>query len=429
MQSSSNIVDVTVLGNFDDTLKAAPLKPFDDTVLEFFNSLSKRLTKVREYSDVVTFGFWCRKAALLKEKANYDDLGVRLGRGVVFHSTPSNVPVNFAYSFAAGLLAGNANIVRLPGKDFEQVSIIVDAVRELLNGDHADIAPYVCFVKYPPHKDQNDLYASVCDVRIVWGGDATISEFRESPLKPRAKELTFADRYSIAVINADEYLKAADKTKIAQDFYNDTYFSDQNACTSPRIVFWLGEKKEEAKKVFWQSVDVLAREKYELAPVQAVGKLAAFYKAAAAGNVKRSAAGGVFSSRTSGYSKPSLVAVAPPEGETKKYHPSHDHTEDNYITRVKVTNADNDLMDFKYNSGFFFEQDIESLEDILPICGERLQTLTYYGLTKTEISSFISEFKPKGIDRAVPLGKSMDFSLTWDGYDLIRELSRKVVLI
>jgi len=84
---------------------------------------------------------------------------------------------------------------------------------------------------------------------------------------------------------------------------------------------------------------------------------------------------------------------------------------------------------FKYNSGFYFEQDINGLKDILPVCGERLQTLTYYGLTREELTAFFTECRPKGMDRAVPMGKSMDFSLTWDGYDLIRQLSRRVTII
>jgi hypothetical protein len=387
------VILTQLAGNWETVVNAAPLVPFAPDVLEFFNDLSKQLTKVREYSDVATFGFWCRKAALQKEKAAYDDLDLRLGKGVVFHSTPSNVPVNFAFSFAAGLLAGNANIVRLPGKDFEQVTIIINAIKELFSDKHAALSPYLCFVKYPPDKELHDKFSSVCDVRVIWGGDGTINELRQSPLKPRATELTFADRYSIAVINADEYIKAANKPKIAQDFYNDTYFSDQNACTSPRIVFWIGDRKEEAKKAFWESVHALAKEKYKLAPVQAVGKLAMFYKTAA--NIPVSFA----------------------------------DIEDCYVTRINVNNADDELMRFKYNSGFFFEHDINELKDILPICGERLQTLIYYGFAKEKLTEFFAECRPKGIDRAIPMGKSMDFTLTWDGYDLIRQLSRKVTVI
>jgi hypothetical protein len=99
-----------------------------------------------------------------------------------------------------------------------------------------------------------------------------------------------------------------------------------------------------------------------------------------------------------------------------------------YVTRIFVDRADDDLMRYKYHSGFFFECDIETLEDILPICGERLQTLTYYGMKKEELMSFFMKCRPKGIDRAVPIGKSMDFALVWDGYDLIRALSRKITI-
>jgi len=411
MQLDKKAEATVVAGDLHKILNATPLKPFDDAVLDFFNALSKRLVGIREYSDVATFGFWCRKASLLKAKEYYSnlDLSSMLGRGIVFHSTPSNVPVNFAYSFAAGLLAGNANIIRLPGKDFEQVQIITTAVRELLDGEHSHLASYVCFVKYPPDKKLHDVYSSICDVRVIWGGDSTIAELRESPLKPKATELTFADRYSIAVIDAFAYLEAVEKQRITQDFYNDTYFSDQNACTSPRIVFWLGNEadRDSAKELFWENTGVMVREKYDLAPVQAVGKLAAFYKVAADRTVSVTGDGALSQ-----------------DGVTR-----HRPLSQNYITRIKVTDADSDLMRYKYNSGFFFEQDIDSLSDIFPVCGEGLQTLVYFGIDKDDISSFISGFKPKGIDRVVPIGKSMDFSLIWDGYDLIREMSRKVVLL
>jgi len=57
-----------------------------------------------------------------------------------------------------------------------------------------------------------------------------------------------------------------------------------------------------------------------------------------------------------------------------------------------------------------------------------MQMLIYYWYTKDKIDVFIRKHRPKGIDRAVQLGKSMDFSLVWDGYDLIYELSREVTL-
>ena len=371
----------------------SPLQIFSEEIILFFNDLSKKLMRVgKEYSDVVTFGFWCRRASLLIEKSKYD-VKLRYGRGTVFHSTPSNVPVNFAFSFASGLLAGNANIVRLPAKKFEQVEIICNVINELLVDKHKGLIPYICMVKYPPNVEITDVFSLTCDSRVIWGGDDTISEIRKSSLKPRANEITFADRYSIAILNADEYLKAENKDKITQDFYNDTYFSDQNACTAPRIVIWIGGKINKAKEIFWYKIHELAKEQYNLTPVQSVGKLSALYRVASQLNV-------------------SLI-----------------NNKDQFVTRVTVEELSKDLLDYRYNSGFFFEYDAVLLSEILPLCGERCQTLTYFGISNEELENFVNDYPPKGIDRMVPLGKSMEFSLVWDGYDLIINLSRKVCII
>ena len=386
-----------VIGD-DKTIEEMPhvpaLPPFAEPVISFFNDLSKLvMQKGRQYSDVMTFGFWCRKGALMQEKAKYIDLERRLGRGIVFHSTPSNVPANCAFSFAAGLLAGNANIVRLPAKDFPQVQIISDCVRELLETTHKDMAPYICFVKYPPIKEITDLFSGMCQSRVVWGGDATIAEIRQSPLQPRANEVNFADRYSFSVLNADAFLAADDQDKVVQNFYNDTYFSDQNACTAPRIIVWVGEKKAEAKELFWKKVVGYAEKHYNIAPVQTIGKMSALYKAAANLDLAK-------------------VTVELP-----------------LLTRIQVDSLNPVLMDYRFNSGFFYEYDAKSLTDLLPIATIKSQTVTYYGLTREEIIKFVNEDHPQGVDRFVPLGKSMDFTLVWDGYDLITTLSRIVNII
>ncbi len=383
------------IGNYqslEEMQKAQPLPIFSEQSIEFLNLISSILLKTgKAFSDVVTFAFWCRKAALLKEKANYVSNNLRLGRGIVFHSTPSNVPVNFAFSFAAGMLAGNKNIIRLPAKDFEQVDIICRAVNEALE-KLPEMKPFVVMVRYKSTKDITDYFSSICSSRIIWGGDETISHIRASALPPRANEITFADRYSFAVLNAEAVLKTENIKQLAQNFYNDTFFSDQNACTSPRVVVWLGSKVKEAQKYFWTAVHQLVEEKYNLSAVQTIGKLAAFYNVA---SVKE-------------------VNLCP--------------SQDNLIMRISLPSLDADLMEYKYNSGFFFEYKAQNLEDVLPLCSLKCQTMTYYGISQKEIKQFMCNYRPQGIDRAVSLGKSMDFSLVWDGYDLIGELSRVVCI-
>ena len=372
------------------------LNPFDDRVIDFFNALAGKLRSNRAFPDISTFAFWCRGAALKQEKEKYDDINERLGRGVVFHVAPSNVPVNFAFSFAAGLLSGNANIVRLSGKEFTQIDIICGAINELLEADFQDLKPYMCFIRYEHDKEITDYLSGISHVRVVWGGDQTISEFRKSPLPPRSTEINFADRHSLAVINVDSYLAHDKKDSLIRDFFNDTYYSDQNACTSPRIVMWQGkdkDKAEEAKTDFWNRLHTILTGEYDLAAVQAVGKLHALYKAAS------------------------------------KYEILKEDADDMLITRMSIDDMDEELMDYKYNSGFFFEKEIDNLAEMLPLCTNPCQTVGYFGLDKEQIRDFIKESRPKGIDRFVPIGKTMDFALIWDGYDLIRGMSRRVTVI
>ena len=371
-------------------------KPFADDIVEFLNDVSKELMKDRTakvFSDVVTFAFWIRKASVLKLKERFviNDGSFRLGRGVVFHIAPSNVPVNFAYSMVAGLLNGNANVVRIPSKDFDQVRILVNAFNQVLK-QHEKMKPYVLLVRYGRDQDVNDMFSSIADVRVTWGGDNTIAELRKSPLPPRSSEITFADRYSLAVIDSDSFLAIENKSKVAEDFYNDTFFTDQNACTSPRIIIWTGSKIEEAKQVFWTMEHDLVKQRYTFQAIQGVNKLTSSY----------------------------LISVAEPGCKIEKH-------EDNLIIRVLVPKVSDFLMGYKDNSGYFFEYDCKDILEIKDLCNDkRCQTVAYIG--KADMITPLLNAGVKGIDRVVPMGKTMDFDLIWDGYDLLASLTRIVVL-
>ena len=170
--------------------------------------------------------------------------------------------------------------MRVPSKNFEQVNILVDAFNKVL-AESEDMRPYVLLVRYGRDKEVNDLFSSIADIRVVWGGDATIAEIRKSPLPPRSGEITFADRYSLAVIDSDSYLATHNKERIANDFYNDTFYSDQNACSSPRIVVWTGKQIAQAKKVFWEEEHKLVEKRYTFQTIQGVNKLTSSYLIAA----------------------------------------------------------------------------------------------------------------------------------------------------
>ncbi len=372
-------------------------EPFDERTINFLENISKTLLsdpEARKYPDVITLAFWMRKASLEGFRKKFyptEKKMYSLGRGIAYHIAPSNVPVNYAYSLVTGLLCGNANIVRIPSRDFPQIAIINHAVAQALISCN-EMEPYIVLVRYGHEKNINDMFSSIADVRIVWGGDRTIHELRTSPIKPRATEITFADRYSLAVIDSDAYLEAGDFSKTANNFYNDTYLTDQNACSSPRCVIWTGGRIVEAKKAFWTSLHEIVLSKYQLQDIQAINKLTSSY----------------------------LLAV-------KLQDAQKEAAEDNLIIRMKVKKLNAGLMALRENSGFFFEYECKDILELREICNDsKCQTIAYIGNPEMFIPLIKSGIR--GVDRIVPVGQTMSFELIWDGYNLFERMTRTISL-
>ena len=143
--------DVQLLCGGNCTI-ARPFKPFAEPVMAFLSDLGSALLKDKQakaYPDVVTFAFFCRRANLEALRSEYAlQTENRLGRGLTFHIAPGNVPINFAYSLVAALLAGNACVVKASSQDFEQTRIVCRAMDALFKGEYAAMADYVNVVLY-----------------------------------------------------------------------------------------------------------------------------------------------------------------------------------------------------------------------------------------------------------------------------------------
>ena len=77
---------------------------FSKNTCDFLNSLSEAILSDKKliYPDIVAFAFWLRKKNLLKYVKRFTDENKRVGLGIAYHITPSNIPTNFAYSFVFG---------------------------------------------------------------------------------------------------------------------------------------------------------------------------------------------------------------------------------------------------------------------------------------------------------------------------------------
>ncbi|WP_066731792.1 acyl-CoA reductase [Cupriavidus sp. D384] len=380
-----------------------PLPAFAPASLDFVEALSgllMRMPEARTYPELTALGFWMRRANLARLRA---DMERRAGeallvpRGTVLHIAPSNVDTIFVYSWFLSLLTGNRNIVRLSSKPSPQADLLVGAIAKLLREPaHQEIARRTLLVRYAADDRTTTRFSAVCDVRVVWGGNATVEQIRKLPLPGTATEVAFANKYSLALIGAESWTEATEcrKADWIEAFYNDAYWFDQMACSSPRLVLWLGDAVQikAASTDFWGRFEgYLADRQERFGDADYVNKLVAEDALAIEADVAISTT-----------SNNDLVRVWL---DTPALH----HT-------------------LHCGAGLFFESSLDSLDAMRPLLSRTVQTLSYAGVETQRLRDFIAANPLAGIDRVVPFGHALDFAPVWDGFDLLRVFMREITV-
>lgn len=372
-----------------------PLKVFDEGVCDFIGELSAGILKspiARVFPDLAALAFWGRKANLQKAKQDFGKTAGHVGRGICFHIAPSNIPINFAFSYLFSLLAGNANIVRLPGQTYPQVDVFCSILTGVI-AKYPEVKDRTAFVRYSRDNEITADFCSRADVRMIWGGDETIALIKSIPASPRCLDIAFADRYSIALLDGKAISEIDDEKikRLAENFYNDTYLMDQNACSSPQMIFWQNDDAS-ARDRFWNAVVDHAEKKYILQDAVAVDKYTNLCEESISnGNLK--------CARRTG----------------------------NLLYRMELKTLTSDIINHRGKGGFFYEYVLNDLEELCAVVTEKFQTVTCFGIDTEALRDWIISSHLKGIDRIVPVGKAMDIGSIWDGHDLVRSLSRIVV--
>ncbi len=376
-------------------INQSSIEPYSKVVCQFLSDLSKELgtiKKISEYPDIRTFAFFIRKQNIDNLKNKFLSDQVRLGLGLIFHITPSNIPTNFAYSLIFGLLTGNSNIVKVPSKEFEQINIICSSINKVLK-KYKIINKMITIVRYKGHDEYTKKISSICNGRLIWGGDNTIDNIRKFSTKHRSTDLAFADRYSLCVIDSEKVskLNKRDIKRLAENFYNDTYTVDQNACSSPHLILWLGKLKTQARLKFLISLRDIVDKKYNLNDAASVEK----------------------------YTKLCNNIL-----NLKNIKNHQRFGGDIYTISLKSLNKN--IHNLRGKWGFFYECEIANLNKLKHFINSKYQTLTYFGINKSILKNFILKNKFEGIDRIVPIGQALNIGLFWDGYDLNKILTRVV---
>ena len=374
-------------------------EPFNDQSIDFLSDFSKELKKekkIYKFPDLIYLVFWTSYKKIGEAKKKFLSRNIRLGRGLIFHICPSNVPTNFIYSFFFGLLSGNSNIVKVPSKAFPEKNIILSTINKLFKKKkYLGLKNSNFFIKYDEKIENTQKISSICDGRVIWGGDKTINEVRKIWIPERAIELTFADRYSLSILNLNKFkkIKNHEIKLIAKKFFYDSYMMNQSACNSPHFVFWVGKKNNNLQQKFWKELNYIAEQKFILDESMVLNKYSNLIK--------------------------NMI-------DQKNFQNIKLFKNNLYVVNPNknIKNIEN----IRGISGMFFQKNIASIIELKKFITKKCQTVTYFGLNKKQIESFVLKNNLFGIDRVVPVGKALDINLVWDGYDVIDSLSRTITL-
>lgn len=380
--------------------RAPVLEPFGETVTGFVDAFSEQLLcqSSRRFPELASVGFWMRRSSVRRlASATLHEQRLQIPRGTAFHLAPSNVDTIFVYSWFLSLLCGNRNIVRISQKVSEQSATLLSIMDELLaRPEFEPIRQTSLVVRYGHDLATTAELSSACDIRVIWGGDDTVRAVRQAPLPPTAAEMTFANKYSFAVLGEEAFARSSDEQlgKWVNAFYNDVYWFGQMACSSPRLLLWVGDgsQRSTARQRFWAAME------RRLSGVDAGLDTADYVN-------KRVAVDEIASAQD---------AHIPPSA-------------DNAITRI-WTNSITWHDELHCGGGLFLEAGARTLDELNAKLNRRIQTVTYAGIEPLHLRDWVRLQRPAGIDRIVPFGKALDFQSTWDGYDLPRMFLREVTV-
>lgn len=379
------------------------LGPFSEEALACCDAVARailRTPQARRDPALVALAYWMRKAEVRRLADEFASLEtsetVLVPRGLVFHVPPTNVDTMFVYSFVLSLLVGNRNVIRISPRRSAQTDLLCSILdRALADARFTTIRATTRILSYGHEPEISTALSLAADVRMIWGGDETVSVIRSLPAKPGATDLAFADRYSLAAIDASTYLAGDDESRaaLAHRLFNDAYWFDQMACSSPRLVVWTGgrDQADAASPDFWRRVqEEIEAHAYALPTGAVTAKLGFLYGA----------------------------AIDRPVARCRQYS--------NELSVLRLSNLDQ--FDRAHpGAGTFLEATVGSLPDLAPFVVRKDQTLSVFGQSEETIRAFVQAAAGAGIDRIVPVGDALRFGRFWDGYDLLQELTRRVL--
>jgi len=393
MPSSPNPLTLNISSRLAENVLLAPAQDaFSEDRLSFLAELSRELLNGREFRahpDLVTFAFFIRPTNLRKYLSTHGPLSgySKIGVGSALHISPGNIPINFAFSWLYGFIAGCSNLVRLPSKPSPQSDYFLDVFSRL-----------IAKPKYKFFEESNYFFRSErgdpalenllgkVDALIVWGGDETVDYFRNMKTRPDVRQLYFPSRQSSLIMSSHQVLttlKSHFRDEFVKNAYNDTFLTDCNACSSPSKIFFIGSHmaNEKASREFFAALEAF---------VLLQGR------------------------------KPPIIQRMMDSLASHK-HGGSDLVLESHGVAIKTLSPGSDERTGgrPLRFGVFAKYMLSSISEVSAELSDNEQTVLHWGLPERELETLMTDplWRRSSASRLVPLGSALEIGFFWEGRD------------
>lgn len=343
--------------------------------------------------DLAALAYWLRPASVEAMahafKSGLPAGGMAVPRGIALLFPPANVDTVMAYGWALALLAGNAAIIRVSDRLGESGRHVLSLLQEVAR-------ERALFLRTPRDETVIAALSALADLRVMWGGDTSVAALRAVPAPPRCRDVLFPDRRSLAALSLGAYAAAdeAERERVADGFAIDTLTFGQMACSSPRLLAWVGDGDAKAAEAdFFPRVVAAIRRRGLEVPL-----------------------GHTLLRRT-------VAAGAALDGGATVWREV-----EGTLSLLEWNDPARQPQDWP-GGGLFLLTRVASLADLAPACDRRTQTLAVHGFDRAAIAALVTAAGSDAPDRVVPFGHALAFAHLWDGMDLLREFTRLVHIL
>lgn len=384
-------VSVLAGEDLEDVINAPCCNVFSKEAIDFLDCYAAegfKLCRNSEYREFSLFFFWLRKQHLNKLAQEYPSN--LYGKGLCFHIAPANVPVNTLYTLAFGMLAGCPSIVRISSRVYEQIKPFLDILSDILSRGKPQS---FSILSYSASDLVNSYLSSIATSRIIWGGDKTVQYFHGLTTSPNCIDIKFADKSGVCIVDLSllQELSSKEIQQYCSLLANDIGLYSQRACSSPLGILFVNSSRERQylkTLLFTYISDTLGAEHSSTVTPRShfVSSVQTVLQLSGEPNI-------LFNSEYF-----TVVEVDP------EFFP-------------KYTN------ECRPSDSLVFSYDAEMAEIQLPA---NLQTVVLIPFAQSFVERFMECHPPSAYNRVVKPGQAINMHLTWDGFDIIRILSKSI---